>query len=75
VFRQDPRYLELGEGGVWQRAGYALSRTVLTHGAAWATQFNVSELGGNALAASISNAYYPPASASERQQVHKTYFL
>jgi hypothetical protein len=58
---QDPRYFELGTGSVWHRAGYALSRSVVTRGASGASQFNLSEIGGNALAAGVSNLYYPAA--------------
>ena len=61
LLHQDPRYFELGSGGVWRRAGYAASRIVVTRGDSGAPQFNVSELGGNMLAASISNVYYPAA--------------
>jgi hypothetical protein len=58
---QDPRYFERGDGGVWHRVGYALSRSVVTRGASGANQFNLSEIGGNALAAGVSNLYYPAA--------------
>jgi hypothetical protein len=58
---QDPRYFERGEGGVWRRVGYALSRSVVTRGASGGHQFNLSEIGGNLLAAGASNLYYPAA--------------
>ncbi len=58
---QDPRYFQLGEGSVWHRMAYALSRSVVTRGASGARQFNLSEIGGNALAAGVSNLYYPAA--------------
>jgi hypothetical protein len=58
---QDPRYFQLGEGGVLHRMAYALSRSVVTRGASGARQFNLSEIGGNALAAGVSNLYYPAA--------------
>lgn len=61
LLRQDPRYFQLGSGGVWRRAAYAASRIVVTRQDAGGAQFNVSEIGGNMLAASISNAYYPSA--------------
>ena len=33
----------------------------MTRGASGASQFNLSEIGGNALAAGVSNLYYPAA--------------
>ncbi len=59
VFRQDPRYFTKGKGGFWKRTGYALSREVVTRGDDGGSQFNISELGGNAVAAGVANAYYP----------------
>jgi hypothetical protein len=61
LLRQDPRYFQLGSGGVWRRAAYAASRIVVTRRDTGGAQFNVSEIGGNMLAASISNTYYPSA--------------
>ena len=59
LLHQDPRYFRLGEGGAWKRVGYALSRTIVTHGDSGAWQFNTSEIAGNAIAAGIANLYYP----------------
>lgn len=64
LIRQDPRYFELGEGGVWHRVGYAASRSIITRSRTGQRQFNYSEIGGNAMAAVMSNAYYPSASRS-----------
>jgi hypothetical protein len=64
LFHQDPRYFELREGGVWQRARYAATRTLITRTRAGQRQFNYSDIGGNAAAAIISNAYYPTAARS-----------
>jgi hypothetical protein len=61
AMRQDPRYFESGEGGVVRRVAYAASRSVITHGRSGQPQFNVSEIGGNAIAAGLSNLYYTPA--------------
>ena len=58
---QDPRYFESGRGSIVQRVGYAASRSVITRGRSGHSQFNVSELGGNAIAAGLSNVYYTPA--------------
>jgi hypothetical protein len=56
---QDPRYFQRGTGNVFRRALYAASRSVITLSDAGTAQLNVSEIGGNALGASISNLYYP----------------
>jgi hypothetical protein len=60
LLHQDPRYFVLGEGSVLRRAGYALSRSVITRTRAGRRTFNLSEIGGNMVAAGISNAYHPP---------------
>jgi len=59
LLKQDPRYFELREGSGWRRAGYAASRTVITRGRSGEAQFNLSGIGGNGLAAAVSNLYYP----------------
>ena len=61
LLRQDPRYVASGRSGVLHRAGYALSRSVLTRSRSGRTQFNYSEIGGSAVAAGLSNLYYSPA--------------
>jgi hypothetical protein len=65
--REDPRYYTLGHGGFFRRTVYALSRLVLTKTDAGGTSFNWSEMGGNALEAGLSNAYYPPQERTLRQ--------
>jgi hypothetical protein len=64
ALRQDPRYFVKGRGGFWKRTGYAISREVITRGDDGRSQFNTSELAGNAVAAGISNAYAPAAERS-----------
>jgi hypothetical protein len=61
---QDPRYFELGRGSMLQRAGYALTRSVVSHDRSGHRQFNTSEIGGNAAAAMFANVYYPRADRS-----------
>lgn len=63
VLHQDPRYFARGSGGFLSRLAYAASRSVVTRGDSGHAQFNVSEIGGNAMAAGLSNMYYP---ASDR---------
>ncbi|HKS81343.1 MAG TPA: hypothetical protein VJR23_07535 [Candidatus Acidoferrales bacterium] len=60
ITHEDPRYFTMGEGGFLRRFGYALSRVVITRTDSGGTTFNFSEVGGNALVAGLSNAYYPP---------------
>jgi len=64
AFHQDPRYFQLGKGGAWRRAGYTVTRSVVARSDAGKTMFNVSEIGGNLLAAGVSNLYYPSSDRS-----------
>jgi hypothetical protein len=64
ALHQDPRYFVKGKGGFWKRTGYAISREVITRGDDGRNHFNTSELAGNAVAAGISNVYYPAADRS-----------
>jgi len=64
ALRQDPRYFVKGRGGFWKRTGYAISREVITRADDGRSQFNTSEIVGNAVAASISQAYAPAANRS-----------
>jgi hypothetical protein len=57
---EDPRYYTMGSGGFFHRMGYAISRSLITKTDSRGTSFNWSEVGGNALEASLANAYYPP---------------
>ena len=59
VLHQDPRYFELGDGSVGHRAGYAATRSFVTLGRSGHTQFNYSDVTGNAIAAAVSNLYHP----------------
>lgn len=58
LLRQDPRYFRRGTGNAWLRLGYAMGQIALTHGDSGSTQFNASEIAGNATAVAIGNAYY-----------------
>ncbi|MBB5344192.1 hypothetical protein HDF10_002171 [Edaphobacter lichenicola] len=59
VFRQDNRYYTLGHGGFMKRAGYSLSRVVITRNDAGNDTFNISEIVGAGAGAGLSNLYYP----------------
>jgi hypothetical protein len=56
---QDPRYFRLGEGTTVHRLFYALEQIVVARMDSGRRTFNFSEWGGAAVAAAISNAYYP----------------
>jgi hypothetical protein len=61
LLHQDPRYFERGAGSFLGRVAYAASRSVVARSDTGHSQFNFSEISGNAIAAEISNAYYPAA--------------
>jgi hypothetical protein len=67
ALHQDPRYYTLGGGtaarhnGFTKRAGYALSRLLVTRTDSGGNNFNFSEVAGAGAAAGISNLYYPGA--------------
>jgi hypothetical protein len=67
ITHEDPRYYTLGHGGFFRRTAYALSRVVITKSDSGSTTFNWSEVGGNALEAGLSNAYYPAQERGGRQ--------
>src|SRR5215469_13256657 len=59
LLHQDPRYFRKGSGKAISRVGYAVGQIFWTHRDRGGFQFNFSELGGNATAVALSNAYYP----------------
>lgn len=59
ILHQDPRYYQRGSGGAWRRAMYSVSQIFITRSDGGKTQFNYSEIVGNAVAAGISNTYHP----------------
>ncbi len=58
AFKEDPRYFRLAEGKKWHRAGYALSRIVITRTDAGGKSFNYAEILGNGIAAGVGLSYY-----------------
>ncbi|MGA8154309.1 MAG: hypothetical protein WB952_25415 [Terriglobales bacterium] len=60
LLRQDPRFFQSGHGGFTRRAGYAVSRIVITRTDSGHRQFNFSEVVGSATAAAISTYSYHP---------------
>jgi hypothetical protein len=59
LLHQDPRYFRRGTGSTRSRLAYAVGQIFVTHGDDRSTQFNFSEVCGNATAVAISNAYNP----------------
>jgi hypothetical protein len=61
INHEDSRYYAMGKrgGGFWRRAGYSLSRVVVTKSGNGSPTFNYSEIMGSAMAVGTSNFYYP----------------
>ncbi len=59
ITHEDPRYYTMESGGFGRRLAYALERVVVTKRDSGGDTFNWSEVGGNALEAALSTAYYP----------------
>ncbi len=60
LLHQDPRYFQMGKGGVWRRAGYAVSHIFVTRNDYGQIQFNWSEILGSAVSAGVSTYTYHP---------------
>lgn len=59
LVHHDPRYFRKGTGNGFKRLGYAMGQIFVTHTDSGRKAFNISEIGGNAAAVAISQAYYP----------------
>jgi hypothetical protein len=61
VNHEDSRYYAMGKrnGGFFKRAGYSLSRVVVTRSDSGKPMFNYGEVAGSAMAVSVSTLYYP----------------
>jgi hypothetical protein len=57
LFRQDPRYYQMGKGGFFHRAGYSVSRIFVTRSDSGKTEPNYSEFLGSATSAAIGTTY------------------
>ena len=60
VLHQDPRFFQKADGSFFDRAGYAVSRIVVTRSDSGLHQFNFSEIFGAAIASAISTYSYHP---------------
>jgi hypothetical protein len=61
LLHQDPRYFYQGQGTGKSRALHAISSPFICRGDNGRRQFNYSSIGGDLIAASLSNVYYPPS--------------
>jgi hypothetical protein len=61
LLHQDPRYFYQGTGTSKSRAMHALSSPFICRGDNGHPQFNASSMGGDLIAASLTNIYYPPS--------------
>ena len=59
LLHQDPRYFRKGSGGKWSRLTHAIGQNFVARSDSGRRMFNWSELGGDATAVAISQAYYP----------------
>lgn len=71
VFHQDNRYYAMGEGGFWKRGTYAATRIFVARKYNGDNTFNISEVGGRAIAQGISTTYYPSASNTGEKLAEK----
>lgn len=60
MLHQDPRFFQKPDGSFFERAGYAVSRIVVTRTDSGHHQFNFSEIFGAAIASTISTYSYHP---------------
>ncbi len=59
LFRQDPRYYRLGDGGLYRRTEYAVTRILVTRQDSGRKAFNFSEVLGSLSSAALAVTYYP----------------
>lgn len=59
MMHQDTRYFRLGHGSFGARVWHAVSRVAVTHSDSGRMVFSSASLAGTALAAGLSNLYYP----------------
>jgi hypothetical protein len=59
LFKQDPRYFRMAEGGVRKRIWYAVTQEFIAHQDSGGRNFHWSNILGAFTAGTISNVYYP----------------
>jgi hypothetical protein len=75
LLREDPRYYQLGKGRFVHRAYHAINRLFVIRTDSGHDHFNFSESVGNAVAATISNAYHPPEDRTASRNASTFAFL
>ena len=75
LFREDPRYYQMGKGGFWRRSYHAVNRLFVTRTDSGKERFNYSESVGNAAAAAISNIYHVPSDRTASRNATTFAFL
>ncbi len=71
LLHEDPRYFRLGVGSKWKRAGYAMTRVLITRVDSGGERFNTSEIAGNFGAAALGVLYYPSLNRTVGDTVEK----
>jgi hypothetical protein len=71
ITHEDTRYYSLGKGGFAKRAGYSLSRIVVTRSDSGKSTFNASEVFGAGISAGVSNLYYPQPERTAGNTIEK----
>lgn len=59
IFRADPRYYRMGNGGFFRRGAYAATRVFVTRTDSGRRVFNAAEMLAGATSSAISRSYYP----------------
>lgn len=75
LFKEDPRYYRMGQGGALKRTGYALSRIWVTRTDSGHMTFNFPEIAGAGISSGISNAYYPSEDRTLSKNLSRWGFL
>src|SRR6267154_3792923 len=72
IFREDPRYFRLGEGGTRRRVGYALAQEFVCHTDRGGRSFNWANVLGAFSSGALSNTYYPESDRTVGQTMGRS---
>lgn len=75
LLREDPRYYQMGHGGIAHRSYHAINRLFVARTDSGHERFNYSESIGNAVAAAISNIYHAPEDRTAARNASTFAFL
>ncbi|MBV8205330.1 MAG: hypothetical protein JO041_00940 [Acidobacteria bacterium] len=73
IFRQDPRFHRLQQGGILYRAAYAASRVAFGRTDAGRSAVNWPEFFGTAATVTLGNAYYPERDRGAGRTLSRTF--